>query len=584
MNRLEQADNDLFSGRLMSDVVSTDMIRLWLDKSPIEGHKGAAFRTNFVDVRAKCLIEATCENEFAALSYVWGSATQLLLTNTTRDILFTPGGLECIDSALPRTIADAIVLCESLGYRYLWVDALCIQQDDRDDITRQISGMGDIYKSASLTIVNASSIPDTNANTPLPRCFPSPMIVRQHEEHIRGQHIILTKRPPFSVAIQKSVWYSRGWTLQEFHLSKRLLFFTDHQVFLTNSGARNSFFCEDTVFEHEDRNVSTYCRVDLTSSLLDWDHDPFSLDVFPSQKEQLLFLISAYGKRRLTHQTDALAAISSLMQSFKPELGEATFGIPRGIFDYTVCWSPTSDSISRRYLFPSWSWAGWDGAVSFTEDLDPKSNRRTWFTNFGPGETRPLMGLAWEGSALIDPTVDLFRSEPKFERYGIQFLPRAASSTTINEYYLGILGHERQTSIIVQKDAFLHFTTSYYIFRIYSTDVGKPSSGSKGFQGNGAFYPIYPKIGVSGRDFISVVENWRRQQAEELFIEFIAVYANMKVQLVPIQWESARACEHCDTEQQVARRIGQVSVIKNIPVEEWMELDPPPKEKFIVLG
>ncbi|OCK80218.1 heterokaryon incompatibility, partial [Lepidopterella palustris CBS 459.81] len=184
-----------------------------------------------IDVHAKCLIEATCENTFAALSYVWGKAKQLLLTNTTREILFTPGGLECVSSALPRTIADAIALCESLDYRYLWVDALCIQQDDRDDMARQISGMGNIYTSASLTIVNASSVPDTNANTPLPRFSPSPMTIHQHEEHIRDQNIILTKRPPFSVAVQKSVWYSRGWTLQEFHLSKRLLFFTDHQVF-----------------------------------------------------------------------------------------------------------------------------------------------------------------------------------------------------------------------------------------------------------------------------------------------------------------------------------------------------------------
>jgi hypothetical protein len=590
MDTLGQADNDLFSGRLMSHVVSKDMIRLWLDRSPLEERIQTAFRTNFIDIPGKRLLSATTEVEYAALSYVWGEARQVLLDQEKRSILFALGGLNSFASALPRTIADAIELCESVGYEYLWVDALCIQQDDSEDKMRQINGMGGIYESASLTIVNACSAPGTNANSPLPGFSPGTRSVYQHEEDIQDQHIILTKRPPFAVAIRNSKWYSRGWTLQEFHLSKRLLFFTDHQVFLASNGARKQFFCEDTVFEHEDKDITTYCRVDLASSLLDWDHDPFSLDIFPSQKEQLLFLISAYGKRQLTHQEDALVAIQALMQRFQPELGEAIFGIPGKIFDYILCWSPAGGPISRRHTFPSWTWAGWEGAVSFMEDLDLKNNRRTWFANFGPGEARPVLDLAWEGSAVIDSTVNTIQTQPKlelrlkFETYGIQFVPRAASSNDVDNYYRRVLGHERKTGKTVQKDAYLHFTTSYYLFRIYSTDIGLPSSGSKGFQRSGAFYPMYPKIGVGGRDFISAIEGWRQQQSDELFIEFIAIYAVTNLQLVPIEWEPARACEHCDAKHQVARRIGQVSVIQNISIDEWMELDPPPKEKFIVLG
>jgi hypothetical protein len=31
---------------------------------------------------------------------------------------------------LPRTISDTITVCKELGIRYLWVDRLCIRQDD----------------------------------------------------------------------------------------------------------------------------------------------------------------------------------------------------------------------------------------------------------------------------------------------------------------------------------------------------------------------------------------------------------------------------------------------------------------------
>ncbi|KAK8062928.1 hypothetical protein PG997_015025 [Apiospora hydei] len=60
-------------------------------------------------------------------------------------------------SALPQTLWDALVIAEKLGLRYMWIDALCIVQDDEEDWELEGSRMASIYSSALVTIAAASS-------------------------------------------------------------------------------------------------------------------------------------------------------------------------------------------------------------------------------------------------------------------------------------------------------------------------------------------------------------------------------------------------------------------------------------------
>jgi hypothetical protein len=53
---------------------------------------------------------------------------------------------------VPLTIRDAMTACKKLGERYLWVDRLCIIQDDMDIKQSQIDAMGEIFRCASFTI------------------------------------------------------------------------------------------------------------------------------------------------------------------------------------------------------------------------------------------------------------------------------------------------------------------------------------------------------------------------------------------------------------------------------------------------
>jgi predicted metal-dependent phosphotriesterase family hydrolase len=66
------------------------------------------------------------------------------------------------DAAIPQTICDAMELVKLMGEQYLWVDALCIVQDDPIDVGRHIQRMDRVYKAAQFTIINASGV-DANA-------------------------------------------------------------------------------------------------------------------------------------------------------------------------------------------------------------------------------------------------------------------------------------------------------------------------------------------------------------------------------------------------------------------------------------
>ena len=60
-----------------------------------------------------------------------------------------------LDAPLPRTIRDAIHLTQLLGEKYLWIDALCIKQDDAEFKTARILEMDQIYTASALTIIAA---------------------------------------------------------------------------------------------------------------------------------------------------------------------------------------------------------------------------------------------------------------------------------------------------------------------------------------------------------------------------------------------------------------------------------------------
>jgi hypothetical protein len=98
--------------------------------------------------RASCLHIRT-KNEtadYATLSYCWGEAQKFMLLTTTVLEAWTE---RLPIEHLPQSSQDAIEVTRALGIRYLWIDALCILQDDPIDKKTEIERMGKKYKELS---------------------------------------------------------------------------------------------------------------------------------------------------------------------------------------------------------------------------------------------------------------------------------------------------------------------------------------------------------------------------------------------------------------------------------------------------
>jgi len=364
-----------FSGRLISPKANLNLFSRWIKLCgilhgercgrpilPVQATRGLKSLL-VIDVEQMCIINAPAQCRYVALSYCWGRAPVLKHTLGNSTPLQKSGGL--LDSGMPATITDAIELVRGVREKYLWVDALCIIQDDPTSQRAQLAQMGLIYSLAAFTIVAASG---DNANAGLPGVRADRNI---DQKLVRvGERVLLAAVDghDYYGGIKKWSWATRAWTMQEKILSKKVLIFTDQQVYWR---CWSSVWMEEIVLE-DVFNIT-------------FQHDPADMDKgsgFHSHKERrdnhhlYYSLVNAYRERRLTFKSDILNAFLGLCQALSAIEGESFhWGLPVSIFQQSLCWylrgggtrnqalcdpdgvDPSALSVS----FPNWSWTAWHG-------------------------------------------------------------------------------------------------------------------------------------------------------------------------------------------------------------------------------
>jgi hypothetical protein len=315
-----------------------------------------AFTLRVIDVHAKRLVHLPDSSDYAVLSYVWGGSEQVRLLQSNLDAFLQVRGLESIWSQLPKTISDALGLTELMGYRYLWVDSLCIIQDDQVDLESQIPNMHLVYGCASVTIVAAAG---SSANAGLPGVPGSTSRSSFPSVPLGDGQTLFAGLPLFASAVYESVWETRGWTFQEKVLSRRLVIFTERQVYYH---CNSETWCEDAVWENKDPRIQL--RVSVTQVT------PYYQYVsLPSPRlsglHKLFHLVTGYNARQLTKESDTLDAFSGALSSLGAEIkSEFLWGLPLAYFHQTLLWSfNVHDPKLRRSGFPGWSWVGWKASV-----------------------------------------------------------------------------------------------------------------------------------------------------------------------------------------------------------------------------
>lgn len=163
-----------------------------------------------------CLVETQgSKGLYATLSHCWGPPGKHPLSTTRSNLASRTQGIPW--NELPNTFQDTIMVTRSVGISYIWIDSLCIVQDDAEDWQREASGTEDICEKSHLTIA-ATAATDSTRDLFLSR--PKVDSVRPPYMDRAGTelgHIYIYE--PLSRSSTYSTMtgplLSRGWTLQE---------------------------------------------------------------------------------------------------------------------------------------------------------------------------------------------------------------------------------------------------------------------------------------------------------------------------------------------------------------------------------
>lgn len=327
--------------------------------------KSAVSGLRLIDCTTLTIRESESETPFVALSYVWGN-----MGNVHARLRRTRNG-RLLQKRLSPVIIDAICVTKTLGFQYLWVDKLCIDQNDAVTKHEQIKQMGAIYENAELTIIAAAGEDETHG---LPGVGKRPR-APQNTASFSGMSVLPTMKHPHS-SIRSSRWASRGWTFQEAVLSRRRLVFTGHHLYF-ECNCMSRF---QSVYNLEDEPS--------TGDKLSWVDDersrvfgkPIAYECGPTSVfRQYLRAIEDYSPRELRYDADSLNAFQGIIQWYSKldTPYNAIWGMPYPVqrrerslsFCPALTWRHTqscwenSRQPRRRPEFPSWTWAGWAGAV-----------------------------------------------------------------------------------------------------------------------------------------------------------------------------------------------------------------------------
>ncbi|KAH8800212.1 heterokaryon incompatibility protein-domain-containing protein [Xylogone sp. PMI_703] len=288
--------------------------------------------------------------EYATLSHCWGKLK--FLTLQTNNLERLKNGIP--QEALSKTFRDAIIAARGLSLSYIWIDSLCIIQDDPDDWLRESSLMSHVYGGSSLNIA-ATGAPDGNSGCFFERSYPYKCRV-QIKTGEQISHYDCVPKGMYQLHLSSMPLLSRGWALQERVLPPRTLHFTSTQLFWEcHQKVACETFPEEMPSSLVERVDSFFKKQPISRSLWTW-------------------AIENYSSCKLTYSKDKLIAISGIARHIQKQTGDQYIaGMWQKDLELQLCWRMGKSA--RRlapYTAPTWSWASRDGPVWISKRNYPK--------------------------------------------------------------------------------------------------------------------------------------------------------------------------------------------------------------------
>ena len=319
------------------------------------------------------LYETSGESErYICLSHCWGGYKSHVMT-TSKTIAQNLRGIDM--KSLPASFRDVAMIARRFGIRFLWIDSLCIIQDDRDDWEQEAARMASIYENAYLTVAgthgnnsNVSLFSEVSDDISYRDGILQPhadrkLQIRNDKNELNTVYVraylphSMEKDHAYDTLLQSQLpLLYRGWCFQERLLSPRVLHYRKNEVYWE---CQEESTCQcspngqvGTLKEQYRLAAASGSETKTDSSWHDIVEQYSTLDLsFP--KDKLPALSGVASKVQSIQKTNYLAG-----------LWEATF-----LYDLT--WYPTpKNKIPLEWRAPTWSWVSIGGPIRYLDADD----------------------------------------------------------------------------------------------------------------------------------------------------------------------------------------------------------------------
>ncbi|KAK3400635.1 heterokaryon incompatibility protein-domain-containing protein [Sordaria brevicollis] len=317
--------------------------------------------------------------QYVTLSHCWGQPSRHPITTTKATL--SEHMTRIPFEKLSRTFQDAVKICLSLRQRYLWIDSLCIVQDDGEDWAREAALMALVYTHCYFTLAARSSH-DSTGGCKMVADIQRSTELRFVDIDFFGRREDKLTFPDQRVRIFDGLIYDRdiaglghepldrrAWTLQERELSRRVISFSSHWLLW-------------------------HCTELTATSQQPWENvarTPWS-NHWGQEDAKRIFrnngswndIVEDYSSRSVSKEGDKLVALSGLARATQEFYPDATYvgGMWSALLPSSLVWKNTpyapqperdlSQPVGCEYIAPSWSWASVRSAVTF-DDCEPSS-------------------------------------------------------------------------------------------------------------------------------------------------------------------------------------------------------------------
>ncbi|KAJ0420844.1 heterokaryon incompatibility protein-domain-containing protein [Aspergillus carlsbadensis] len=356
--------------------------------------------TRVVDVGTKDGIIKLVEPQgargtYACLSHCWGRSQ---IITTTRENIRKHKENIAWDS-LSQTFKDAITLVRKLGLQYIWIDSLCIVQDDTKDWEIESSRMASIYRNGHFTLAATRSrsgnggmfrpTPDVEVRGRAPSgeslCLYFREVIEHHTELFKGKFSADENRrndydddgddvkDDFSkrhTSMRRNFpLLSRAWVFQERMLSTRVIHFGRHELFFEcQSGMR----CECGLIIPQARYMAKAELASILECISCGDHTQVKLGSLPPHYTCAVLwrtMAACYASLWLTKSKDRLPALGGLARHMSTHRKSRYLaGCWEDSLNDDLVWTVAAlDPAPRPYPLnaPTWSWASVEADTVF---------------------------------------------------------------------------------------------------------------------------------------------------------------------------------------------------------------------------